>query len=517
MIMRYRLLLLCVLLLSASCAREAPAPPYSAYEARLKKALDGQDWEAAVSTLEDALRIDAYMAQHPALFNLLIGCLLRSEDPTRAEARYLAAAEHPKWQQAAFYLIPEYYLREADDEGLVTWTGRLMGTLTFREQYPELYRLNMTALDRLGRSDVLRVRIEQCLANLEPDAAVAVLSQLKRAQMLRSDLGAVEQLLSVLETAATQERVALLRLYRLTRFDWLLARGAMDEAETMFFTVGPMLDARDLAQVLSRMLAASAWGERPESRERLAVYALERHATNRLAVAVAARAWMQAGIDRELASGELIVRLRQILGMETEPKLHQVLFRSSLYEAARREDSAMMREVLKLVGELYAAAPADDPLRDGLRGLLLDGYFLLEDYEAALAVYENLPADARAEGYDMVINKIKAHMAERNGRVDEAVERYRNFMAHIDASWKGDERDPVTGIRHSKLMALGFNAKRIGDIYWSHGRRAEAREAYAQARQELKMASAEVKTNSLESAYINSLVEAMRKPGEEVK
>ena len=60
------------------------------------------------------------------------------------------------------------------------------------------------------------------------------------------------------------------------------------------------------------------------------------------------------------------------------------------------------------------------------------------------------------------------------------MKRFRKFMQLVV---KEDDlgQDPTTGVRYTPEMTLGFNAKRIGDIYADAGRAAEATNAYVEA------------------------------------
>ena len=101
----------------------------------------------------------------------------------------------------------------------------------------------------------------------------------------------------------------------------------------------------------------------------------------------------------------------------------------------------------------------------------------------------------------MARNKLGAHLAIEEGRTDDAVAMFRDFMKHVE-TWTDATVDPSTGIAHTREMSLGFNAKRIGNIYRDAGRAEEAAKAYAEARDYFDQAMKGTEEGSKEAAYI---------------
>jgi tetratricopeptide (TPR) repeat protein len=126
-------------------------------------------------------------------------------------------------------------------------------------------------------------------------------------------------------------------------------------------------------------------------------------------------------------------------------------------------------------GELTEA----DQIR--IKILMFDGAFLMDDYDAVLtALLEGVP-ERDEDWHEMAINKVSAHKALKEGNIDEAIKRFREFMEVTDRTWKDAQVDPSTRIRHSREMIMGFNARRIGNILKEAGRAEEAGKAYREA------------------------------------
>ncbi|MFC1453391.1 hypothetical protein ACFLSJ_08625, partial [Verrucomicrobiota bacterium] len=151
----------------------------------------------------------------------------------------------------------------------------------------------------------------------------------------------------------------------------------------------------------------------------------------------------------------------------------------------------------------------DEEDRKRLKSMALDGSFVIEDYERSLATVEaGIPGRDEA-WHEMALNKIKAHLALQEGRTDEAVTRFRRFMQDVEATWEEAEEDPSTGIKHTREMSLGFNARRIGDILSEAGQTDAAREAYREARSYCAKALELLDETSREHAMVRERLASM--------
>ena len=144
----------------------------------------------------------------------------------------------------------------------------------------------------------------------------------------------------------------------------------------------------------------------------------------------------------------------------------------------------------------------------------MDGAVVLDDYELALQMLEDGFRSDEAEWHAMAVNKIKAHIALKEGRVEDAIARFRDFVKNVE-SWESATTDPTTGIKYTREMTLGRNARRIGELYASIDKQAEAMAAFAEARGYLEEALAQVKPDSREHALIAAELESIPESGQE--
>ncbi|GEM_PF-5836057 len=126
----------------------------------------------------------------------------------------------------------------------------------------------------------------------------------------------------------------------------------------------------------------------------------------------------------------------------------------------------------------------DEDLKRRVAAYLLDIGFFLEKYAESLALVESgiFREDERVASGELA-SKIKGHLALQQGRIDDAVRHFREFMTLIGKRMSGRQMDPLDNTWVTRDMVLGLNAKRIGDILGGAGRAQDAAKAYGEARE----------------------------------
>jgi tetratricopeptide (TPR) repeat protein len=194
-------------------------------------------------------------------------------------------------------------------------------------------------------------------------------------------------------------------------------------------------------------------------------------------VATAARFWAENVLATD--KGGLPACLNTLLRAQVQANTVADLFRRHYYEFT--ENTVAMKQ-LTAIGERLALRVDTGDLRDDIRGKVLDGCFLLRDYDRALSLLEAGMAGHDPQWHVTAIVKVKAHRALERNEPREAVKYFRDFMQCLRDSKDSGVPDPVTHLVFTKEMVLGRNAKRIGDILAGIPDRAEAAKAYAEAR-----------------------------------
>lgn len=192
-------------------------------------------------------------------------------------------------------------------------------------------------------------------------------------------------------------------------------------------------------------------------------------------------AWLRLAARR----GDLSELVTRLIAAKKEGISSACLLRQmeATYAALlRRMSKDDMSRILDLLQQIVDSAdPAD--VRQQAAAMMLDFSFFLERFSVAVALLER--ADG-ITGHDpqsrkLMTIKAKAHLALQQGKPQEAVALFREFMGIIAAEAK-EEIDPVEQSRVVPEMILGLNAKRIGDILAGAGDKDGAAKAYAEAR-----------------------------------
>lgn len=155
-------------------------------------------------------------------------------------------------------------------------------------------------------------------------------------------------------------------------------------------------------------------------------------------------------------------------------------------------DTKVLAEVCKFGEALLPLLAADDEgLANLLRTNLLDGYFLIKDYDKVIAMLEEGIPERDENWTKMTIAKTKADRAYDAKNFDEAIAQYSLFIELLLAGEEETMPDPTSDIVYTKDSIAGKNYKRIADIQKEAGKSAEeiavsiakAKEAFTKAKE----------------------------------
>ncbi len=170
---------------------------------------------------------------------------------------------------------------------------------------------------------------------------------------------------------------------------------------------------------------------------------------------------------------------------EVSPNQIGSIFDRYFYEVASDKD--LVKALCQIGPELITRC-SDENIANSLKVKILDGAFIIEDYDLAVSMLEQgIPGKDKA-WHDMSLPKVKAHRAQAQQKPRDAVKYYREFMDCWTNSDKEEEFDPTSGIAYSKAWILARNASRIAEILQSIPDEAEAAKARDEARNYFKKA-----------------------------
>ncbi|MFA7173763.1 MAG: hypothetical protein WC340_10170 [Kiritimatiellia bacterium] len=197
----------------------------------------------------------------------------------------------------------------------------------------------------------------------------------------------------------------------------------------------------------------------------------------------AAGIWIEACLVEN--SKSLPINLVALKKTTVSPDRIAYLFDHYFYAVAA--DRALIKELCKIGPELIDAC-SNENIKNSLKVKILDGAFIIEDYDLAVSMLEaGIPGKDKA-WHEMSLPKVKAHRAQANKQPREAVKHYREFMECWKNSDKQEEMDPTSGIAYSKEWILARNASRIAEILSTIPDEAEAAKARNEAQTYFKVA-----------------------------
>ncbi len=155
--------------------------------------------------------------------------------------------------------------------------------------------------------------------------------------------------------------------------------------------------------------------------------------------------------------------------------------REILYPTLARADTEEQQELRDVLLEMLVA-DEDLPefVRASLKSSLLDVYFYLEDYRAALQQIEAGVPGYDADWHAELGNKVQAHLAEQEGRIADAVAHYKEHIQRVK-TWTDSIVSPEDGRNILPYEVIALNERRISDLWAGEGETEKADAARARA------------------------------------
>jgi len=483
---QYLAVILTAALAVTGCRRTRVEPPEAAADRRMRE-LQSRVAEfiaqgvtnSAILALEAALWNDDIAVHRAGILRGALGFRLESGDADGARQLFLSVVERdPHTAQQAFGVIEFYLIRDDDGAALAAWCEELLSREALGGLRERLWGLLIETHRKAADGEALLGAYERCLAGLPEDAALRVtgasfdgMLDAGQSDMLRAALDLIEKRRGTVPGFAGAIVLARVRL--------ALKEERLDEAADLATAAAGRIGDGDQAAALDLTARAAGDAGRRDLIDRMCGGAVEAHPAASRSFEVAARRW----VDAAVAAGELDAareRVASLLQRAPPVSLPLDILQAFVYPALEKGTPEGRRAMLELCDALRATSerPYD---RMQAATLTLDACFMNADFDKALAVLRDGIPQRNEAWHRMLIIKVKAHKALNDGRVEDAIGLFREFMNEAAAS--DDElMDPTTKERVPLGAVLGLNAARIGDLWKSIGRLEEARAAYDEAR-----------------------------------
>lgn len=469
---------------SGSRSGEQVQSPVEAVVSKALQKVESGDVNAALAILEKGLVELADPSDKGQVFSFELTMLLNQGRVEDAQARYLkalATETESGLARHAMGVVENYWVQQPGGQSnVLAWCDRLEQVAMSEDMKTVVLQNRLTAQLALGRYDDALVLIETRAWPLADELVGAMCGRYIQSALSAGRADDALAVIGLLEVKGAA-RPGLVALAAGSRIDLALAQGRFVAAGELLFEKAVVFDDGASAGILDKIARVALGTGKSEEADQVVGKALSALADRPGTRSSAARWWLMRA--RDLGNLDLAVdRLVKLdgMGLPTSVLAAGVNTVCSLVLAPETPLPAVTR-MMGFVGGLKARVTEEMDVAL-LAGVQLDGGFRTEDYAGLVTVLEGGVPGHDSAWHDTMINKVKAHLALKEGRIDEAVKRFRDFMASIAAQPDQGHRDPVTEERVSKPMILGYNARRIGDILAAAKRMDDAAKAYAEAK-----------------------------------
>ena len=458
-----------------------PLPPMQQLSAELQALDRVGDTNGLTARLEAALTDATFADERGTILAWLLGYELRVGQVDAAVARFgaLVGAE-PATALPLVDMIPRYYRAQGNETGIVSWCEGILATPGAESLAPSAWRWLVPSLARQDRYGDIQAHLPAVLAFGE-DQSCSLLEG-----TFRQGLGAkaYDELAALLDAVAPKAEPGgrLAMLVALTRADVMLSQAHLDEAERFLLARAETLSDGDLAARLERLVRAADAGGQTQQVERVVAAVLDGMPEKTATRDRVGRLWVGQAIDAK-APAIFLARMGKALDAGLTLARVASAYEDGFYLVMTSGDTVLRDACTALGVRILGQGELSDCERESLLMRQLDSAFYRNDFKAAVTVLKGgIPNHDEAWHTDL-LGKVSAHLALQEGRKADAIDLFREHMARIE-QWTEPVRNPENGNMMIKEAVMGFNEKRIGDIYASmDGHADDAKAAYARARE----------------------------------
>ena len=439
-----------------------------------------QGRDAAIARMKELLKDPAKAEFKPNLVEWLLDELLREDAIGVVQDAFLEVAVGDDQVAAAGFgrvLTASTTTNVAD---VVVWYDKVLASGITDEAKAYVWPLRARAYIDSGTLDSVAFRVGEIVALEPPHLGVRALQGITGEGMRNRDYAGLSAIVAATREAAP-DRADLVELLLGVEADVLLGQGDLPAVETLLLkSAESMGDAAVAGRTVSLVKMATDTGaaDLAERVIKWVVASAEVRPRTRDKVMTKWIGMVSAGQK----PGAFLDRVRQALSVGCPPGQVLVPFRNGFYAIMATRNKQHQDASLALADQFRDSEDVSASLGQSVGLMLLDGAFYMNDFRRAYEI-----VDAGIPGHDEawhveIKDKVGAHLALQEGRPEDAIALFRRHMDRVLA-WEAPVTNPETGTSMIKEAVMGFNEKRIGDIYAAMpGRGEDAQAAYARAR-----------------------------------
>jgi len=513
-----RILLILLLSLAAGCGKrpeETPAakhetpppppPPMPELWAALSEHYAAGDTNAALAAMQQAFADPAFNAARGDILREIMFTQLSGNDVDGACKQYLDVLDSDTDAAlGAFGIIERHLLRNRDFDRLAAWCGELEV-----RDLPEPLQVQVfgNRLDVMRAQDdivALQELLPEALAKF-PDSMRAICQRVFNAMLRDRQHESLSRILDFSDTEFSDHPgiPSLLCSYRVRL---LFAENRLDEAAVVLRRGISLLPPSEAASLLDNLVRQAMAAEKTDLAEQVCKQLIDDTPADTQVFRSATRHWVRLARSAEDAAG-VQQRLSVILQRGASVPDLVRLFASFFYFVVDKGDQETLRALVNDCEAVNARA-TDAADRARLIALLLDGSFMLHDYDRALRLLEAGIPDKDPKWHATLIPKVKAHKALDEDDTEQAINMFRLFMKEVEGMEESFP-DPLTGAMVPAEAILAQNALRISTLWDDLGNADKATAAREEARGYYRKAIEGAEPNSDTYKSLRSALDAI--------
>lgn len=436
--------------------------------------------EEEIKTLEKALSGNTNAEHRAVILRQILLTHLGADRPEAAQVRFRKASDTDLTLAAAALGPIESYLHAKQrHKELATWCATL-SAYTFSEDASAMIASeHLQALYRIGNStEALRV-LSEYVSHFSPAISRDVLNNVVGFLMAQKNY---KDALALVDFAKKQspDDPEWIGFAMAMRTSLLTDEGRWDEAVALFQKTAQTAPDAYATAMIRRLGETGIGAGKTELVDSLCNFVFKEMENKSMAREAAAVFWVISARSAGKAP-KMVERLSTLKSMGMDGKYLTFLTRAVYPDILAKNEPGSSAALLAFC-EALAPDVTTKEAQSVLTSIILDVSVEAKRYDVALHVLEKGVPGASPEWHQMMMAKVKAHLALKEGRLKDAADCFRQFMNAVSKQ-TADQVDPVTGFRMKTDMVLGLNAARIGDILKSNGDAEGSRQAYGEARQ----------------------------------
>lgn len=472
--------LLLLALAVSSCGPKAGLDIQKTMSDARQMAMEGRV-DQALADLESLYNSRHYTAYQPMLLSVMLQIEVNTNRVEAAQKRFLkVAGKSPGVAAQSFGIIENELMSKKEFQPLINWCVSLSSFKLGDATLTQIANRQILALVSLGQTGEVVQVIGRYLPLLTEPAAVNLVNSYFSAAINDRQWDRAESLLSVMDKSvkdSSGKQIAKVGF----QVNLVLARDGWKAADAFVREMMLKIPDAGAARILRMVGAAEVAANELASADELYEAGMVADENRTLLREAAAVGWINVQVKRAGSVEDLIGRLSALQTKKLPVNLIVSLV-SQNYAKLFGTGTPKSFDALNQLCESLRGSKQAEMSHAQLDGILLDISYFREDYEGSLKIIERGLVIDDPTKKDMMVDKVKAHLAIKKGDYKEAVVWLRKFMEQIGKD-HAYTVDPIDQVRISSDMILGLNARRIGDLWGKAGNAEESLKAYAEARQ----------------------------------